>query len=170
MLEGHPHRDIHNGVEWTTGSEGHGLPAAGMAFSRKIKKENGQIFVLIGDGECQEGTTWESLLLGAQHNLNNLTAIVDFNKIQGSGFVKDILSVDSISDVAKSVGWDVTELDGHNIEKLTNAMMRKKNKPHLILADTVKGKGVSFMENQPKWHANWPSPEYEKQAIEELSK
>ena len=96
--------------------------------------------------------------------------MVDFNKIQGSGFVKDILSVDSISDVAKSVGWDVTELDGHNIEKLTNAMMRKKNKPHLILADTVKGKGVSFMENQPKWHANWPSPEYEKQAIEELSK
>lgn len=171
LLEGHPHRDIHNGVEWTTGSEGHGLPAAiGMALSRKIKKENGQIFVLIGDGECQEGTTWESLLLGAQHNLNNLTAIVDFNKIQGSGFVKDILSVDSISDVAKSVGWDVTELDGHNIEKLTNAMMRKKNKPHLILADTVKGKGVSFMENQPKWHANWPSPEYEKQAIEELSK
>ena len=171
LLEGHPHRDIHNGVEWTTGSEGHGLPAAiGMGLARKIKKQDGQIFVLIGDGECQEGTTWESLLLGSQHKLNNVTAIVDYNKIQGSGFVKDILSIDGIGDVAKSVGWDVTQLDGHNIEKLSQAMKERKNKPHLIIADTVKGKGVSFMENQPKWHANWPSPEYENQAIEELSK
>lgn len=170
LLEGHPHRDIHNGVEWTTGSEGHGFPAAvGMSLAKKIKKENGEIFVLIGDGECQEGTTWESMLIASHHKLNNLTVIVDFNRIQGSGFVKDILPIDSIGEVAKSIGWMVTELDGHNIENISNSLKEKKNKPHLIIANTVKGKGVSFMENQPKWHANWPSPEYEKKAIEELT-
>jgi transketolase len=171
LLEGHPHRDVHNGVEWTSGSEGHGFPAAvGMSLARKIKNESGEIYVLIGDGECQEGTTWESFLLASQHKLDNLTVIVDFNKIQGSGFTKDILSIDSIGEVAKCVGWKVTNIDGHNINELTEKMKEKKNKPHLIIADTIKGKGVSFMENQPKWHANWPSPEFEKQAIEELSK
>lgn len=171
LLEGHPHRDIHNGVEWTTGSEGHGLPAAlGISMAKKIKKEDGQIFVLIGDGECQEGTTWESLLLAAHHKLNNLTVIVDFNKIQGSGFVKDILPVDSIGKVAEAIGWEVSEIDGHNNEELIDTFKKKKTKPHLIVAHTIKGRGVSFMENQPRWHANWPSPEYEKKAIEELSK
>ena len=170
LLEGHPHRDIHNGVQWTTGSEGHGFPAAvGMALAKKIKKEDGEIYTLIGDGECQEGTTWESFLMASHHKLNNLTVIVDYNKIQGSGFVKDILDVSCIGNVAKEIGWKVTELDGHNIEKLTESMNKKKDKPHLIVADTIKGKGVSFMENQPKWHANWPSPEYEKKALEELS-
>jgi transketolase len=171
LLEGHPHRDVHNGVQWTTGSEGHGFPAAvGMSIARKIKNQNGEIYVLIGDGECQEGTTWESFLMAVQHNLNNLTVIVDFNKIQGSGFTKDILSVDCIGKVAEVVGWKVSEIDGHNIEELTKKMLEKKNKPHLIVAHTIKGKGVSFMENQPKWHANWPTPEYEKIAIDELSK
>lgn len=171
LLEGHPHRDIHNGVEWTTGSEGHGFPAAvGISLAKKIKKEDGKVFVIIGDGECQEGTTWESMLIASHHKLNNLTVIIDFNKIQGSGFVKDILPIDSIGDVAKSIGWKVTELDGHNVDIISNSLKEKNDKPHLIIANTIKGKGVSFMENQPKWHANWPSPEYEKKAIEELSK
>ena len=170
LLEGHPHRDVHNGVQWTTGSEGHGFPAAlGMALARKIKKEKGEMFVLIGDGECQEGTTWESLLMASHHKLDNLTVIIDYNKIQGSGFVKDILDISSIGDVARAIGWKVSELDGHNIDDLTEKLSEKKDKPHLIVADTIKGKGVSFMENQPKWHANWPSPEYEKKALEELS-
>ena len=170
LLEGHPHRDIHNGVMWTTGSEGHGFPAAlGIAFAKKLKKEEGQIYVLVGDGECQEGTTWESLLLGSQHNLNNLTVVVDYNKIQGSGFVKDILDMSSIPEVAKAVGWKVTKVDGHNIQELNTSLLVKKDKPHLIFADTIKGKGVSFMENQPKWHANWPTPDFERKAIEELS-
>tara|TARA_Y100000992_G_C21161947_1_gene441544 strand:+ start:141 stop:872 length:732 start_codon:yes stop_codon:yes gene_type:complete len=171
LLEGHPHRDIHNGVEWTTGSEGHGFPAAvGISLAKKIKKQKGKIFVLIGDGECQEGTTWESMLIAAHHKLDNLVVIADFNKIQGSGFVKDILSVDSLGEVAKSIGWEVNEVDGHNINELKSSMSKTNNKPTLIIAHTIKGKGVSFMENQPKWHANWPSPEYEKKAIEELSK
>lgn len=171
LLEGHPHRDVHNGVEWTTGSEGHGLPAAvGISLARKIKKKKGQIFVLIGDGECQEGTTWESMLLASHHKLNNLTVIIDFNKIQGSGFVKDILPVDSIGKVAKTIGWEVSEINGHDNNEVLNSLNAKYKKPHLIVANTIKGKGVSFMENQPKWHANWPSPEYEKKAKEELSK
>jgi transketolase len=170
LLEGHPHRDIHNGVMWTTGSEGHGFPAAlGMSLAKKMKKEKGEIYVLIGDGECQEGTTWESLLMGNQHKLNNLTVIVDYNKIQGSGFIKDILDMSSIPEVAKAVGWKVSKVDGHNIEKLSECLFEKKDKPHLVFADTIKGKGVSFMENQPKWHANWPSPEYEERALKELS-
>lgn len=147
------------------------MPAGvGMALARKIKKQKGDIFVLIGDGECQEGTTWESFLLAKQHHLNNLTVIVDYNKIQGSGFVEDILSIKSLGNVAKAIGWKVSEIDGHNLEIMTKILKEDKNEPHLVIADTIKGKGVSFMENQPKWHANWPSPEYEKKAVEELSK
>ena len=110
------------------------------------------------------------MLIAAHHKLDNLTVIADFNKIQGSGFVKDILPVDSLGEVAKSIGWEVNEVDGHNIDELKNSMNKNNNRPILIIAHTIKGKGVSFMENQPKWHANWPSPEYEKKAIEELSK
>ena len=171
LLEGHPHRDIHNGVVWTTGSEGHGFPASvGIAKAKKMKKEKGQVYVLIGDGECQEGTTWESLLMAHHHKLDNLTVIVDFNKIQGSGFVKDILPVSSIGKVSEAIGWKVSKIDGHNTDLLTKTLKEKKNLPHIIIAETVKGKGVSYMENQPKWHANWPNPDYEKKAIEELSK
>ena len=127
LLEGHPHRDINNGVMWTTGSEGHGFPAAlGMALAKKMKKRKGETYVLIGDGECQEGTTWESLLMGNQHKLDNLTVIVDYNKIQGSGFVKDILDISSIPEVAKAIGWKVTKVDGHNIEDLKKCLSEKK--------------------------------------------
>jgi transketolase len=169
LLEGHPHRDINNGVHWTTGSEGHGLPAAvGVALAKKLKNKNGETYVLVGDGECQEGTTWESLLIASHHKLNNLTAIVDFNGIQGSGFVKDILSLDSLGDVARKIGWIVSEGDGHDLDFLKNAMKIKKDKPHLIISKTIKGKGVSFMENQPKWHANWLNAEFMSKAITEL--
>jgi len=125
---------------------------------------------MISDGECQEGTTWESLLMAHHHKLDNLTVIVDFNKIQGSGFVKDILPVSSIGKVSEAIGWKVSKIDGHNTDLLTKTLKEKKNLPHIIIAETVKGKGVSYMENQPKWHANWPNPDYEKKAIEELSK
>ena len=170
LLEGHPNRDVKNGVEWTTGSEGHGFPAAvGISLARKIKKTKGEIFVLIGDGECQEGTTWESLLLGVQHKLDNLTIIIDFNKIQGSGFTKDILSVDCIGDVAKAVGWKVSRINGHDTKKIRSTLKVKKNLPHLIIADTIKGKGVSFMENDPLWHANGINEELHGKIKKELS-
>ncbi len=105
-----------------------------------------------------------------QHNLDNLKLIVDYNKIQGSGFIKDILDMSSIPKVAEVIGWKVSDIDGHNIDTVTECLKEKVNRPHLIFAHTVKGKGVSFMENQPKWHANWPSPEFEQRALEELSK
>ena len=102
VLEGHPHLDLQNGVHWTTGSEGHGFPAGlGMAFARKKMNEDGKVYVLMGDGECQEGTTWESLLLASHLKLDNLIIIVDYNKIQGSGFVEDILPMDSVLTLQK---------------------------------------------------------------------
>lgn len=168
-LEGHPALDVANGVHWTTGSEGHGFPAGvGMSFARKLQNKPGKVYVLMGDGECQEGTTWESMLMAEQHNLNNLVVIVDFNKIQGSGFVKNILSVRALHSVADACGWKVTEINGHNVKEICGALIDSPH-PHLILAHTIKGKGVSFMEGKPEWHARWPNPEEEKKALEELT-
>jgi len=169
-LEGHPHLDVANGIHWTTGSEGHGFPAGlGMAFAKKKMKKNGRVFVIVGDGECQEGTTWESLLLGGFHKLDNLTVIVDFNKIQGSGYVTDILPVNNLKAVAESCGWRVTEIAGHDDVQIFAALMSGGDRPHFIIADTVKGKGVDFMENKPDWHSKWPNPTEEAEIIKQLS-
>ncbi len=169
-LEGHPHYEPENGIYCTSGSMGHGLPAGlGMALARRIKGEPGNVFVLMGDGECQEGTTWESILLGAKLKLGNLVAVVDSNGIQGSGYVDDILPVTHVlTETALAAGWRVIELDGHN-DDLVKVDFTKTEKPTLIVAKTVKGKGVSFMENSPKWHSNWLGGELERQALEELS-
>jgi transketolase len=172
LLEGHPHLDEENGVNYTTGSMGHGLPATvGMALARKVQDTAGRLYVLIGDGECQEGTTWESFLIAAHRKLDNLCVIVDFNRIQGSGFVSDILPIDALSATAVACGWRVTEVDGHNLNIL-NSLLSKNHvdgKPHLVIANTIKGKGVSFMENQPEWHAKWLDGEFEATARKELS-
>ena len=169
-LEGHPHLDTANGVDWTTGSEGHGLPAGvGMALARKMQGKFGRVYVLIGDGECQEGTTWESMLMAVQHKLSNLTVIVDFNKTQGSGFTKDILKVDCMHRVANEVGWIVHDCDGHDTDKLVEMLKCSyQTAPHMIIADTVKGKGVSFMEGRPEWHARWPNEEEVAAMLKEL--
>jgi len=169
-LEGHPHFDPQNGIHFTTGSMGHGFPAAiGMALAKKLKNENGKIFVLLGDGECQEGTTWESILIASKLKLNNLIVIVDNNRIQGSGFVNDILPIDHVlMETTKSANWDVYKIDGHNDDLLKLKINETHEKPIFIIADTIKGKGISFMENQPKWHSNWLAGELEKQAMEEL--
>lgn len=170
-LEGHPTLDERNGVHFTTGSEGHGFPAGiGMAMARKIQNKDGKIYVLMGDGECQEGTTWESLLIAAHHQLDNLTVIVDWNGIQGSGFVKDILPINGLGKIAKTIGWDVSEIDGHSHDEIHCAIIKKSNKSRLIIAHTIKGKGVGFMENSPEWHAKWLDEKQEKQAYKELSR
>ena len=168
-LEGHPHYEPENGIYCTSGSMGHGLPVGiGMALARKIKNQSGSVFILMGDGECQEGTTWESILLGAKLGLGNLVAIVDSNGIQGSGFVDEILPVTNVlKETAKSAGWRVVNLDGHNDEILSVNFVNQQV-PTLIIANTVKGKGVSFMENSPKWHSNWLGGDLEQQAMEEL--
>lgn len=169
-LEGHPHYEPHEGIYCTSGSMGHGLPVGlGIALSRKISGRKGRVFVLMGDGECQEGTTWESLLVGGHLKLDNLIAIVDNNGIQGSGFVNEILPIASpLINAAKSANWDVHEIDGHNND-LNDLKLEANGKPTLILAKTVKGKGVSFMENLPKWHSNWLGGADEVKAMEELS-
>ena len=169
-LEGHPHRDVHNGVHWTTGSEGHGFPAGiGMALAKKMKKEPGHVYVIVGDGECQEGTTWESMLTTVKHGLTNLTVVVDNNGIQGSGYTQDILPIGALQTCAESIGWHVERVDGHLIPDVTSCLrMRHTHKPIMIIADTVKGKGVSYMEDKPCWHAQWPDPDHEERALEEL--
>ena len=158
-LEGHPHLDLHNGVHWTTGSEGHGLPAGvGMALAAKLKGLDNNVYVVIGDGECQEGTTWESMLMAVQHKLSNLKVIVDFNKTQGSGYTHQILSVDAIQTVVNDLGWVSYRVDGHNVQKMTDALSAKfRTAPLMVIADTIKGRGISFMEGRPEWHAKWPS-------------
>ena len=168
-LEGHPHYEPEEGIFCTAGSMGHGLPVGiGMALARKLKNQKSKVFVLMGDGECQEGTTWESLLIAGQLKLSNLVAIVDNNGIQGSGFVKDILPViPALMSAAESAGWRVVEIDGHNSD-LLDLNLEYSSQPTLIIAQTIKGKGVSFMENVPKWHSNWLAGDLETQALEEL--
>lgn len=168
-LEGHPHYEPEEGIFCTAGSMGHGLPVGiGMALARKLKNQKSKVFVLMGDGECQEGTTWESLLIAGQLKLSNLVAIVDNNGIQGSGFVKDILPViPALMSAAESAGWRVVEIDGHNSD-LLDLDLDYSSQPTLIIAQTIKGKGVSFMENVPKWHSNWLAGDLETQALEEL--
>jgi len=171
LLEGHPYMDRANGIEWTTGSMGHGLPAAvGMALARKLLGTPGKIFVVMGDGECQEGTTWESILLAVKLQLGNLVVIVDNNQIQGSGRTDDVLAViKPLSQAAYHAGWRVDDLDGHDVSALSESLKVSWTIPYLIIANTIKGKGVSFMEKDPKWHANWVDEEHEKQLLKELS-
>lgn len=191
-LTGHPSRDPHNGVPCTTGSLGHGLPMAlGMALAKKAKGDPGKVYVLMGDGECQEGTTWESLLIAANLELDNLVVIVDWNGIQGSGTVLDVSpATGRFPDVPGKLGWECVRVDGHNVEMLLGACVQTdrifckaldsdyvygkngievQKAPRIIFAQTVKGKGVSFMENDPAWHAKWLDDIHEAQAMEELA-
>lgn len=170
-LEGHPSRG--NGVICTTGSMGHGLPTAvGIAMAKKLKGEEGKVYVLMGDGECQEGTTWESLLIARHHKLDNLKIIVDFNGIQGSGYTKDILPIHSLIGIAHNLNLIVESIDGHNMDELTETLSADHSQyaeaPHFIVAETIKGKGVSFMEDKPEWHAHWLCDTDEEIALKEL--
>ncbi len=171
-LLGHPSRDPKNGVDCTTGSGGHGLPMGlGMAMAKRLKGEPGKVYVLMGDGECQEGTTWESLLIAAHHKVDNLVVIVDWNDCQGSGFIKDILPIPSFCDIAEQIGWNVARnVDGHRCEDILEALGQFpfSPKPSLLRALTVKGKGISWMENRPEWHAQWIDDEHEEKALREL--
>lgn len=169
-LEGHPHYEPENGVWCTAGSMGHGLPVGiGQALARKLRGDNSKVFVLMGDGECQEGTTWESVLIASRLKLNNIVAIVDYNKIQGSGWCDDIMpAIPALIGSAEKAGWQVVEIDGHN-DDLVQIDYESQDKPMLVIANTVKGKGVSFMEGQPKWHSNWLGGDFLKQALEELA-
>ena len=168
-ISGHPDIEPDQGIECTTGSLGNGLPIGlGMAFAKKFKKEEGNIYVLIGDGECQEGTIWETLNIARKFKLTNLITIVDHNKLQALTSVKEILDETNLKAKFESFGTHVIEIDGHNFEELLDALTQTTDKPKVILAHTTKGKGLSFMENKPEWHSRLPENEQLDQSYKEL--
>ena len=157
QLTTHLEIDTKNGIHCTTGSLGHGLPiATGMAFARKHQKIPGKVYVMISDGECQEGTTWESLLIGSKHKLDNLVVLVDYNKIQALSRLKDALPLGDLSTKFKAFNWDCIKVkDGHSFKSLIPSFKRKnkKGKPLAIIINTIKGKGIKEFEDDPIWHA-----------------
>ena len=160
------------GIELSTGSLGHGLPVAcGMALGSKSSGNPYNVFCMIGDGEINEGSNWESIMFAAQHKLDNLCVILDKNKMQALGNTVGILNLDPIADKIRTFGWNVIEIDGHDIAQILDAFNNFKNRndaPTFIVANTVKGKGVSFMENNLKFHYSAPNEEEMKIAMEEL--
>jgi transketolase len=160
------------GVEVSTGSLGHGLSiACGMALAAKRDDQLFRVFALLSDGECDEGSTWESVLFAPHHGLDNLVAIVDYNKIQSLGPTHEVLNLDPLAAKWEAFGWAVREIDGHDFEQIVSALTRipfQPGKPSCVVAHTVKGKGVSFMENQVLWHYRSPAGEEFSRALEEL--
>jgi transketolase len=173
-LAGHvTHKDV-PGVEVSTGSLGHGLPiAAGMALAGKRDGKSHRVFCLLSDGECDEGSTWEPALFAPHHRLDNLIAIVDYNKIQSLGAVKEVLDLDPLAEKWQAFGWAVREIDGHDLMAISDALTTipsKPGQPTCVVAHTVKGKGVSFMENKLLWHYRAPLGEDFRLALAELER
>ncbi len=173
IYQGHPDKRFIPVLEASTGSLGEGLSAGiGMALAARLDKRDYRTYVLLGDGEIQEGQIWEAAMFASYQKIDNICAIVDYNKIQLDGFVKEILDLEPLADKWRAFGWHVIELDGHDIPALQKAFAEAaatKGKPAVIIAHTVKGKGVSFMENNPKYHGVAPTPEEVELALKELA-
>lgn len=171
-LIGHPNNKV-PGVEVNTGALGHGLSiGVGMALAAKMNKKSYRVYTVMGDGEQAEGSVWEAAMSAAHYKLDNLIGILDRNKLQISGCTEDIMGLEPLSDKWRSFGWEVVEVDGNNVEELLKTFKSlpvKRDKPTIILAHTIKGKGVSYMENVAKWHHGVPSDEEYKTAINELT-
>jgi transketolase len=170
QLSGHIMHSV-PGVEVSTGSLGHGLPiGCGMAYAGKVDELSYKVYVLLSDGECDEGSNWEAIMFAGHHRLDNLVVIVDYNKIQSLGRVKDILDLEPFADKWKAFGWQVVEVDGHDHEQLQQAFSSlPQSGPTVIIAHTVKGKGVSFMEDKLLWHYKSPDAAEYQNALTELS-
>lgn len=171
-FQGHP--DMHKvpGIEMSTGSLGQGISAAGgMALANKLDNDPGRIYVLLGDGEIQEGIVWEALMSAAHYKLDNMVAILDHNGLQIDGKNEDVMTVAPVVEKFQAFGWNVIQIDGHDFEQILDAFKQAracKGKPTMIVAETIKGKGVSFMENNAGWHGKAPDEEQTKQALAEL--
>lgn len=156
ILGGHPEYGKVPGVEASTGALGHGLSIAiGMALAARMQKRDSRIFALMGDGEINEGSVWEAAMCAGKHKLDNLTAIVDYNKIQSAGFTSEIQDLEPLADKWRSFNFGVAEVDGHDVEALRCLLRQgaaEKGKPTAIIAHTIKGKGLPFAENRPQWH------------------
>lgn len=161
------------GIEATTGSIGHGLPiGVGMALAGKLQQKNYRVFVLIGDGECNEGSTWEAILQAGQYKLDNLIVIVDYNKWQAYGRIKDVLNLEPFAKKWKSFHWSVKIINGHNFNEISRVCLSipfEKNQPNVIIAHTIKGRGVSALEDKNEWHYRTPTDEIIKIAEKELN-
>ena len=168
---GHPTRKVH-GVEQNTGALGHGLPmSVGTALAGKLDGRDYRVFTLLGDGELPEGSNWEAALTASHYRLDNLCAIIDLNGLQITGPTRDVCDTQPLADKFRSFGWAVREIDGHDIHALTEtleAIPFETGKPSVVIAHTIKGKGVSFMENNIKWHHGVPDAEQYALAMEEL--
>ncbi|NPD31148.1 transketolase [Eggerthellaceae bacterium zg-1084] len=172
-LQGHPDCQLLPGVEVSTGSLGQGLSiAAGMAAGLRLDGSDATVFTLMGDGECQEGQVWEAAMFAAHQGLDNLVAVIDRNELQIDGFTADVCDPGDLAQKLASFGWAVSEVDGHDIaavlDALTHAKAARAGRPSAIVAHTVKGKGVSFMENQAGWHGKAPNAEQLACALNEL--
>ena len=171
-LQGHPSMKCLPGVDMSTGSLGQGISSAvGMALAGKVDKKDYRVYTLLGDGELEEGQVWEATMSAAHYKLDNLTAFVDFNGLQIDGDITKVMNPSPIDKKFEAFGWNVLVIDGHNIDEILDAIEKAKNfkgKPTVVVCNTVKGKGVSFMENQASWHGTAPSKEQCEQALAEI--
>lgn len=172
-LEGHVHRGI-PGVEASTGSLGQGLGiGVGMALAGKLDSREYKVYVILGDGEMEEGSVWESIMAASKYRLHNLIAILDLNGVQLDGYTQDIMPLGNVAEMISNFGWNVIEINGHDFDEIISAIeaaKQCKDKPTFIVAHTIKGKGVSYMENNPKYHGSPPASEEEyKLALRELN-
>jgi len=173
-LQGHPAKNKGlPGIEVSSGSLGQGLGVGvGMALAFKLDKKPNRVYVLMGDGECDEGSVWEAAMSAAHYKLDNICGIVDYNKLQIDGRVEDVMAVAPLAEKWCAFGWNVIEIDGHKMSDIVAAYDKAaaaKGKPSVIVANTIKGKGVSFMENNPGWHGKTPSKEQAELALKELA-
>jgi len=172
-LQGHTDRTLTPGVEMSAGSLGQGLSyGIGMALAGRLDKRDYQVYVLLGDGECEEGQVWEAAMFAPHHKVDNLTAIVDHNDLQLDGRVCDIMGLEPLTDKWRAFNWHVLEINGHDIKEVLQALKKAremKGKPTVIIAHTVKGKGVSFMEGNVDFHGKAPNPQETERALKELA-
>ncbi|MCW3093057.1 MAG: transketolase subunit [Ferruginibacter sp.] len=169
ILPGHIDMTAAPGLECAAGSLGHGLAiGCGMAIGLKNKKPSAKVIVIISDGELNEGSIWEPILLAPHLHLNNLTVVIDYNKIQSFGITNEVVNLEPLTEKLVAFNWHVINIDGHNIEQIIDALNFKIDKPKAIIANTIKGKGISFMENKLEWHYRSPNKELLEKALEEL--
>ena len=172
MLQGHPDMKHTPGIDMSSGSLGQGISAAcGMALAGKISGRDYRVFAMLGDGECEEGQVWEAAMFASHNKLDNLTVFVDSNGLQIDGTVADVAGLSALDEKFRSFGFEVIIIDGHDFEQIeaaVNKAKQTKDKPTVIIANTVKGKGVSFMENQVGWHGKAPNAEQYQTAMDEL--
>ncbi|AUM89416.1 transketolase [Clostridium botulinum] len=172
ILQGHPNMNDVPGIDMSTGSLGQGISTAvGMAVAGKLDEKDYRVYTLLGDGELEEGQVWEAAMAAAHYKLDNLTAFVDYNGLQIDGPCSEVMSAEPIADKFRAFNWNVIEIDGHDFNSILNAIESSKNikeRPTMIVCKTIKGKGVSFMENEARWHGKAPSAEECEKAICEI--